>query len=293
VKHLYSGKVRDLYEVDDDTLLMVASDRVSVYDVILPDPIPDKGRVLTAISAFWFERTADVVANHVISFDPADFPLDADPEFAGRAVLVRRTETVKLECIVRGYLFGHAWSEYQERGTVNGVPLPAGLREADQLPEPIFTPTTKAPIGAHDVAVTAEEGRELVGAELYDRLAQASLSVYIQGARHAAERGILLADTKFEFGFSPEGDLLLIDEVLTPDSSRYWDAETWAPGGSPASFDKQFVRDAVRATGWVDGDPAPRLAPDVIAGTRARYVDAYRRLTDRSIDDWYGPRTTQ
>jgi phosphoribosylaminoimidazole-succinocarboxamide synthase len=283
--HLYSGKVRDLYGVDDDRLLIVASDRVSVFDVVLPDDIPDKGRVLTAISAFWFDATAALAANHVLSFDPADFPGGAGADVAGRAMLVRATQPVRMECIARGYLFGGAWAEYAERGTVQGRKLPAGLREADPLPEPLFTPTTKADEG-HDVPISDAEAVALVGEHTFEALKVGTLALYEFGARHAAERGVILADTKLEWGHA-DGELLVIDEMLTPDSSRYWPAEEYEPGSSPPSFDKQFVRDHYLEIGWDKSAPAPRLPPDVIAGTRARYVEAYERLTGRSLADWY------
>jgi phosphoribosylaminoimidazole-succinocarboxamide synthase len=286
--HLYTGKVRDLYDAGDDRILMVASDRVSVFDVVLPDLIPDKGRVLTAISSFWFDLTADLLPNHVISVDPADFPAEARPDADGRATLVRRTDPVLMECIARGYLFGGAWKEYRETGTVQGRPLPSGMQEAEPLPEPLFTPTTKADAG-HDLPMTDTEAIDLVGADTFAQLASAAIAIYERGAAHAASRGILLADTKFEFGTTAEGELLLIDEVLTPDSSRYWPADSYAHGGSPPSFDKQYVRDHYLAIGWDQTPPAPSLPPEVIAGTRAKYVEAYERITGRKFDDWYGP----
>jgi phosphoribosylaminoimidazole-succinocarboxamide synthase len=288
--HLCSGKVRDLYRVDEDRILMVASDRVSVFDVVLPDDIPDKGRVLTAISSFWFDATAERVPNHLISCDPVDFPAGVDDSVAGRAMLVRSTEPVRLECIARGYLFGGAWAEYRERGTVQGRRLPPGMREAEPLPEPLFTPTTKAEAG-HDLPLTDAEAAALVGDATFEEIRQRTLEVYGFGARRASGRGIILADTKLEWGRRPAadgGDLLLIDEVLTPDSSRYWPADAYEPGGSPPSFDKQYVRDYYLAIGWDRRPPAPHLSADVIAGTRARYVEAYERLTDRRLADWYG-----
>ena len=286
--HLYSGKVRDLYDAGDDRILMVASDRVSVFDVVLPDLIPDKGRMLTAISSFWFELTADLIANHVISVDPADFPPEARPDADGRATLVRRTDPVPMECIARGYLFGSAWAEYREHGTVQGRTMPRGMQEAAPLPEPQFTPTTKADAG-HDLPMTDAEAIDLVGRDTFEQLAAAALAIYARGSEHARSRGIVLADTKFEFGTAADGELLLIDEVLTPDSSRYWPADSYAPGGSPPSFDKQFVRDYYLTLDWDHTAPAPALPPDVIAGTRAKYVEAYERITGRSFADWYGP----
>jgi phosphoribosylaminoimidazole-succinocarboxamide synthase len=285
--HLYSGKVRDLYDAGEDRLLMVASDRVSVFDVVLPDPIPDKGRVLTAISSFWFEQVADLLPNHVISVDPADFPAGARPDADGRAMLVRRTEPVPMECIARGYLFGSAWTEYREHGTVQGRPMPAGMEEAEALPEPRFTPTTKAESG-HDLPMTDEEAIAAVGARTFARLRDAALAIYARGAEHALSRGIILSDTKFEFGSTPDGELLLIDEVLTPDSSRYWPKEEYRTGGSPPSFDKQYVRDHYLTLDWDRTPPAPPVPADVIAGTRERYVEAYERLTGKSFADWYG-----
>ncbi len=290
--HIYSGKVRDLYDAGDDRILMVASDRVSVFDVVLPDVIPDKGRVLTALSTFWFDLTADLLPNHVISVDPADFPDASRPDADGRATLVRRTDPVPMECIARGYLFGGAWNEYREHGTVQGRPMPAGLAEAEQLPEPLFTPTTKADEG-HDLPMTDAEAIDLVGAETFARLRDAALAIYARGAEHAAACGIILADTKFEFGTTADGELLLIDEVMTPDSSRYWPADTYAPGGSPASFDKQFVRDYYLTLDWDKTAPAPPVPESVIAGTRARYVEAYERITGKDFADWYGPGSSE
>ena len=284
--HVYSGKVRELYEVGHDAFLMVASDRVSVFDVVLPDEIPDKGRVLTGLSYFWFEHTRDIIPNHVISADPTDFPETAG-HVAGRAMLVRATRPVRLECVVRGYLFGGGWKEYTTDGTVGGFAVPAGLRQADKLPTPLFTPTTKAESG-HDMPLSAAEAIDLVGAEMYDRVKDVSTRLYELGARHAESRGVILADTKFEFG-ERDGELLLIDEVLTPDSSRYWPREAYQPGTSPPSFDKQFVRDYMDGTGWDHESPPPRMPADVVAATRAKYVEAYELLTGQSFDDWFSP----
>jgi phosphoribosylaminoimidazole-succinocarboxamide synthase len=285
--HEYTGKVRDLYDAGDDQLLMVASDRVSVFDVVLPDLIPDKGRVLTAISAFWFEQVADLLPNHVISVDPADFPAAARPEADGRAMLVRRTEPVRMECIARGYLFGSAWAEYREHGTVQGRLLPTGMQEAEALPEPRFTTTTKAEAG-HDLPMSDAEAIAAVGEDMFRRLQDVALAIYARGAAHAKARGIILADTKFEFGLAPDGELLLIDEVLTPDSSRYWPADEYVVGGSPPSFDKQYVRDYYLTLDWDRTPPAPPLPAAVIDGTRARYVEAYERITGESFAAWYG-----
>ena len=284
--HLYSGKVRDLFEVSHDRLLMVASDRVSVYDVVLPDLIPDKGRVLTGLSNFWFDHTRDIVANHVISADPTDFPETAG-DVAGRATLVRATRPVRLECVVRGYLFGGGWSEYQELGSVGGYSVPAGLGQAEQLPQPLFTPSTKAESG-HDMPLTASEATALVGADVYEQVKDLSLRLYAFGAQHAESQGVILADTKFEFG-ELDDQLLVIDEMMTPDSSRYWPKDEYRPGTSPPSFDKQYVRDAMDATGWNHEPPAPRVPAEVVSNTRAKYVEAYELISGLAFDDWYGP----
>ena len=283
--HAYTGKVRDLYEVDHDRILIVASDRISVFDVVLDDLVPEKGSVLTALSTYWFEQTADLAANHLISSDPTDFPETAGPDVAGRAMLVKATQPVRLECIGRGYLFGSAWSEYEEQGTVFGRRMPAGLRQAERLPEPIFTATTKAEAG-HDEPLTDAEAAEFVGAELFEQVRDLTLRVYGFGAAVAESRGIMLADTKLEFG-TRDGRLLVIDEMLTPDSSRYWPAEDYRVGTSPPSFDKQYVRDYYLGTDWDHTPPAPRLPASVIEGTRSRYVEAYELLTGRSFDEWH------
>ena len=284
--HLYTGKVRELYEVGHARLLMVASDRVSVFDVVLPDEIPDKGRVLTGVSQYWFDQTAGIVPNHVISSDPTDFPETAG-DVGGRAMLVRATQPIRLECVVRGYLFGAAWKEYCERGTAGGVPLPAGLQQAERLPEPLFTPTTKAESG-HDLPVSTSEATDLVGAAVYDRVREYSIAMYALGAERAQERGLVLADTKFEFG-ELDGEIIVIDEMMTPDSSRYWPLDAYRVGTSPPSIDKQFVRDFMDSTGWDHEPPAPRLPPDVIDATRGLYREAYEMLTGSSLDEWYGP----
>jgi phosphoribosylaminoimidazole-succinocarboxamide synthase len=286
--HRYTGKVRDLYEVSADRMLIVASDRISVFDVVLDDEIPDKGRALTALSAFWFDATATLAANHFLTANPAEFPAEAGADVAGRAMLVRAAQPVRLECIARGYLFGSAWEEYEAAGTVCGRTLPRGLVRAERLPEPIFTTTTKSEPGAgHDETLTDAAAIARVGEEIFARCRDAALAIYRFGARHAETRGLILADTKLEFGIVGR-DVLVIDELLTSDSSRYWDAEEYAPGMSPPSFDKQYARDHYATTGWDHQPPAPRLPETVIAGTRARYVEAYERITGARFDDWYG-----
>jgi phosphoribosylaminoimidazole-succinocarboxamide synthase len=271
-----SGKVREMYEVGDD-LLMVASDRISAYDVVLPTPIPDKGRVLTQMSVFWFETTTEICPNHMISEEVPD-------EVAGRALRVKRLEMYPVECVARGYLSGSGWREYRETGAVCGIELPEGLRESDKLPEPIFTPATKAEIGDHDENVDFERAVELIGDRaLMEELRRLTLELYGHAATHAAERGIIIADTKFEFGASPGCEVVLGDEVLTPDSSRFWPADDYEPGRSQASFDKQYVRDWLDQSGWDHTPPGPELPEDVVANTRAKYVEAYERITGRSL----------
>lgn len=284
--HHCSGKVRELYEVGHDRMLMVASDRISVFDVVLDDEIPDKGRVLTALSAFWFETTAHLVPNHLVSADPTDFPETAGPDVAGRAMLVRAARPLRLECVARGYLFGGAWKQYEETGSVGGRAVPAGLVLAERLPEPLFTPTTKAEEG-HDVPLTDAEAAALAGEERFEQLRDLTLTIYRFGADLAAGRGLILADTKLEFG-TVDDELLVIDELLTPDSSRYWSAESYRVGVSPPSFDKQYVRDHYLAIGWDQRPPAPRLPDTVIEATRSRYVEAYELVTGRSFDEWFG-----
>jgi len=273
------GKVRDVFDAGPDALLLVASDRISAFDVVLPDPVPDKGRVLTACSLLWFERTQDLMANHVLSADRGAFPAPFadDPDLAGRALLVRRADVVPVECVARGYLSGSGWKEYGKRGSVCGVVLPAGLSESARLPEPIFTPTTKASSG-HDLPLTLDETAELIGRGLAERLKELTLGIYERIATLAADRGIIVADTKFEFGFC-EGGLILIDEVGTPDSSRLWPADAYAPGGPQPSFDKQYVRDWLDASGWNHEPPAPALPADVVEGTVRKYREAYERLS--------------
>jgi phosphoribosylaminoimidazole-succinocarboxamide synthase len=274
VQLVHSGKVRDVY-ADGDDLILVASDRVSVYDVTLPTEIPDKGKILTRLSLWWFERLADIVPNHVIS------ATDVPAQWAGRAIRCRRLEMLPVEWIARGYLAGLGLKEYQKRGTVSGVPLPDGLVEAARLPEPIFTPTTKAAEG-HDEFITFADVVAEVGADTAERLRAATLEVYRRGAELAAERGIIIADTKLEFGRAPDGTLVLGDEVLTPDSARFWPADEWRPGGPQHSLDKQIVRDwSSTITGWDRTPPGPEIPPEVVDATRARYVEVYERLTAR------------
>ena len=278
---IHRGKVRETYEVDDRHLLLVATDRLSAFDVVFDQPIPDKGAVLTRLSAWWFDELAALGRSHFVSADPADLPEAArGDELASRSMLVRRAERVDAECVVRGYLAGSGWAEYQRAGTVCGMPLPGGLREADRLPEPIFTPSTKAEVG-HDENISTDQLADMVGADLARQLEERSIALYVEGARRAEAVGLILADTKFEFGFI-DGELAVIDEVLTPDSSRFWDGEAYAPGSSPQSFDKQYVRDFVAGSGWNKEPPAPTLPEEVIRGTRDRYVAAYERLTGRS-----------
>lgn len=278
------GKVRDVYEIDEDRLLLVATDRISAFDVVLPNPIPDKGRVLTGLTLFWLERTRDIVGNHLISADRRDFPgaFRDEPSLAGRAMLVRRARVIPVECVARGYLTGSGLKQYLAEGHVCGVPLPPGLQEASRLPEPIFTPTTKAATG-HDQPLTFEETVDLIGRGLAERLRELTIALYERGAEIALERGIIVADTKLEFGFA-DGELILIDEVLTPDSSRFWPAEGYAPGRPQPSFDKQFVRDWLDASGWDHEPPPPELPAEVIARTALKYREAYERITGEPFD---------
>jgi phosphoribosylaminoimidazole-succinocarboxamide synthase len=275
VKLVHSGKVRDLY-ADGDELILVASDRLSIYDVVLPTPVPDKGAVLTQLSLFWFEQLADMVQHHVVS------ATDVPAEFAGRAIRCRRLDMLPVECIARGYLAGLGLKEYEKQGTVSGIALPPGLVEGSKLPEPIFTPTTKAPVGEHDEFMTFDEVVATVGADVAQRLRDLTLSVYTRGAETAAAKGILVADTKLEFGIDPAtGDIVLGDEVLTPDSSRFWPADAWEPGRPQFSFDKQYVRDWSATLDWDRTPPGPEVPAEVVAATRARYVEVYERITGR------------
>jgi phosphoribosylaminoimidazole-succinocarboxamide synthase len=275
VKLLHSGKVRDVYE-DRGDIILVASDRVSVYDVILPTPIPDKGKILTRLSLWWFEQLADIVPNHVIS------ATDVPAEFEGRAVRCRKLEMVQVECIARGYLTGQGLKDYRATGSVSGVSLPPGLVEGSQLPEPIFTPSTKAPLGLHDESITFDDVVAQEGAEVAEELRRITLEVYGRGSELAAERGVIIADTKIELGWAQDGTLVLGDEVLTSDSSRFWPADDWKPGRTQFSFDKQYVRDWATGTGWDKTEPAPEVPAEVVEVTRARYIEAYERITGTS-----------
>jgi phosphoribosylaminoimidazole-succinocarboxamide synthase len=277
---LASGKVREMYDLGD-RILMVASDRISTYDVVHPTPIPDKGNVLTGLSAFWFARTGHIVANHMVSATEG-----VPDEVRGRALAVRKLEMLPVECVVRGYITGSGWKDYQASGTVSGIELPPGLRESERLPTPIFTPSTKAQEG-HDEAIDFEQATKLVGdPELMARVRDVSIELYEFAAALALERGVILADTKFELGRDAAGELVIGDEVLTPDSSRYWPADGYAPGGSQPSFDKQYVRDWAAGSGWDKAPPAPALPDDVVAGTRGRYVEAYEAITGEPFDAW-------
>jgi phosphoribosylaminoimidazole-succinocarboxamide synthase len=281
----YSGKVRDIYELPGERLLLVATDRISAFDVVLPTGIPRKGEVLTRLSAFWYERTETVVPNCLVGVldaaSAAELGVDADASFFGRSMVVRRAEPVKVECVVRGYLSGSGWADYQRSGAVSGIELPSGLRQSERLLEPIFTPTTKADEG-HDLPMTFAEVEALVGPEVANALKLRSLALYRYGAEVARERGILIADTKFEFGIL-DGEVALIDEVLTPDSSRFWPADQYEPGREQPSFDKQYVRNWLTESGWTREPPAPELPPEVVAATSERYQEAFRRLTGESL----------
>jgi phosphoribosylaminoimidazole-succinocarboxamide synthase len=275
------GKVRDIYAAGEDRLLLVASDRISTYDVVHPTPIPDKGKVLTGLTAFWLEQTVDLCPNHLVSLT------DVPDEHRGRAMLVERLKMVPVECVVRGYITGSGWKEYQATGAVCGVELPQGLEQSERLPEPIFTPATKAEIGEHDENIDFERMAEIVGDRpLAEVLRGVSIDLYERGAEHALEHGIILADTKFEFGLRPDGGLVLGDEVMTPDSSRFWPADGYQPGRPQPSFDKQYVRDWAAASGWDKTPPAPPIPDEVVEGTQARYLEAYERIAGEPLERW-------
>jgi phosphoribosylaminoimidazole-succinocarboxamide synthase len=288
VEKLYSGKVRDIFAVDDDLLLMVASDRISAFDVVLAEPIPHKGRVLTAMTVHWLDALSDLAPSHLVSADPARLPPEAQElgDVAGRAMLVRRAEMLPIECIVRGYLAGSGWKEYQSSGTLHGTPLPPGLGQADRLPEPLFTPSTKATEG-HDLNISFDQAVELVGKEVAGAARELCVEAYRRAHAAAEAQGIIVADTKFELGFI-DGRLSLCDEVLTPDSSRFWPADGWEPGTNPPSFDKQPVRDWLESSGWDKTPPPPALPAEVVNATSERYVTAYERICGRRLAEWYG-----
>ena len=284
LKFLHRGKVRDIYAVGDDQLLVIQSDRLSAFDVILPDPIPGKGEVLTSMSNFWFKKLGHVIPNHLTGIDPASIvaPNERD-QVAGRAMVVRKFKPLMIEAVVRGYIIGSGWKDYQKTGMVCGIKLPAGLKEAEKLPEVIFTPATKAPAGQHDENISYEEAVKIVGADYAAQVKKASIQLYTEASDYARTKGIIIADTKFEFGLDEHGAIILIDEAMTPDSSRYWPRDQYAPGGPQPSFDKQFVRDYLEQIKWNKQPPVPSLPPDVVLRTREKYLEAYRRLTGRSL----------
>ena len=283
MKKISSGKVREIYEVDDDKLLLVVSDRISAFDYILPAVIPNKGKVLNQISAFWFDYVKDIIPNHVISMDSKDFPSEFQtPEFEGRSMLVKKLKMLPVECIVRGYITGSGWKSYQESGTVCGIKLPDHLQESQKLPEPIFTPTTKAEIGTHDENISFEQVCEMIGEELANKLRSKTIEIYSKCAEYAASRGVIIADTKFEFGLDENGELVLGDEVLTPDSSRFWPASDYEVGKSQKSFDKQYMRDWIKSSGYDPETKAP-IPEDVIHTTSAKYVEAYELITGKKF----------
>jgi|SRR5579875_798415 len=286
--HLYSGKVRDIYDAGDGLLLMVASDRISAFDVVFAEPVPGKGRVLTAMTAFWTGELSGIAPTHLVTADPDELPPEAKSlgDIAGRAMLVRRAEMLPIECIVRGYLAGSAWKEYRQHGTMHDMELPAGLEESERLPQPVFTPSTKATVG-HDENISFSQAADLVGRELAEQAQQICIDAYLRGAERALANGIVVADTKFELGLI-DGRLTICDEILTPDSSRFWPKEAWSPGGAPPSFDKQPVRDWAESTGWDKASAPPAMPPEVIAATSARYREAYERISGLSLDDWFG-----
>lgn len=286
--HVYSGKVRDIYDAGDDRYLMISSDRLSAFDVVMNEPVLHKGRVLTAVSAFWFEQLRDVGPSHLISTDVEDLAATAARnDLAGRIMLTHKAEMLPVECIVRGYITGSAWKEYQRSGTMHGTPMPGGLLEASKLSQPVFTPSTKAEDGLHDENITFDQAVEILGADLAEQARALSLELYTRGAALAAERGIIIADTKFELGHV-NGELVVADEMMTPDSSRFWPAEDWVPGTTPPSFDKQPVRDFLETLDWAKTYPPPTLPDSVLAATTRRYTEAYERLTGLSFADWPG-----
>ncbi|SPJ15575.1 Phosphoribosylaminoimidazole-succinocarboxamide synthase [Syntrophobacter sp. SbD2] len=278
------GKVRDIYDLGG-SLLIVATDRISAFDVVMPDPIPDKGIILTQLSEFWLRYLGEVIDNHLISTDPGKFPevcLPYRSQLEGRTMWVKKALVLPVECIVRGYLAGSGWEDYQKSGQVSGIPLPRGLIEAQKLPEPLFTPSTKAQKGEHDENISFEQMGTAIGQELASHVKEAAVALYLKASQYAGERGIILADTKFEFGIV-DTKLTLVDEVLTPDSSRFWPADRYRPGSSPESFDKQFLRDYLKSSGWKKTDPAPKLPEEVVLNTRARYIEALKRLSGRDL----------
>ena len=286
--HVYSGKVRDIYDAGNNQYLMVTSDRISAFDVVMKQPVPDKGRVLMAISAFWFQHFSTSMKSHLISTDLSDFPASAQvPEIAGRSMLVKKVEMLPIECIVRGYITGSAWKEYKANGTMHGTPLPTDLQESEKLPEPVFTPSTKAEDGLHDENISFTQAADIVGLEIAELTKQKSLELYSQGAEYALERGIIIADTKFEMGFV-DGELVIADEVLTPDSSRFWAKDEWKPGTTPPSFDKQPVRDFLDGLDWDKSPPPPELPDEVITASSKRYREGYEKISGKNLDDWPG-----
>ena len=284
--HVYSGKVRDIYDAGNNQYLMVTSDRISAFDVVMNQPVPDKGRVLMAMSAFWFEHFSTSMKSHLISTDLSDFPSSAQvPEIAGRSMLVKKVEMLPIECIVRGYITGSAWKEYKANGTMHGTSLPTNLQESEKLPEPVFTPSTKAEDGLHDENISFTQAADIVGLEIAELAKQKSLELYSLGAEYALERGIIIADTKFEMGFV-DGELVIADEVLTPDSSRFWAKDEWKPGTTPPSFDKQPVRDFLDGLDWDKSPPPPKLPNEVITASSKRYREGYEKISGKNLDDW-------
>ncbi len=284
IKLLKRGKVRDIYDLGDK-LLMIATDRISAFDVVMPDPIPDKGKILSKISLFWFDAIKPLVQNHVISSNVAEYPAECrkySEELDGRSMLVKKAEPLPIECVVRGYLSGSGWSSYQEHGEICGIRLPNGLQESDKLPEPVFTPSTKEEVGTHDINIDFNETVKRIGRKLAERVKELSIEIYIRGSELAAQKGIIIADTKFEFGIV-ENEIIIIDEILTPDSSRFWPKDSYRPGGPQLSFDKQYLRDYLISIKWNRKPPAPSLPKDVIDNTRSKYMEALKRLTGAEL----------